>query len=109
MTGGLRALDCRVAAEVFGWTDVGLAHPYQHWGCPSPKRGPGMWPVPTYTTDIANAMEILDSWEGDVSIERLGGNWVVSFLDVPALLGKAATARDASLPVAICLARLEAT
>lgn len=110
-----RALDAEIAERVLGLVPcsnpsgrcVGAATvPIQCWG----TGGPGS-EIPSYSTDVPSAMDLLDDWKHDWEIRRQHGLYVVT-LSRPSAAPDATVERlvqpSESLPLAIAYARLRA-
>lgn len=112
-----RELDARVAKDVMGWVTVkNMGSSY--WGFPTPGAYAGEIPVPQYSSDIASAWEVVKKLKvhknyvcfecSDCMTENLmtdgDESWYAGFC-----LGRGYKVVGAeNLPIAICLAALEA-
>lgn len=112
-------MDMAVCREVFGakriycrygkpWTGAEMASDrafYIPSGKPWKTHSIDALPVPRYSTDIAAAMTLLDSWHGDWKIRRQNDHYKVTLYE-PSMQG---VEWAETLPLAICRIRLRAT
>lgn len=93
-----RDLDALVA-QARGWTKVDEGEFWKGWGTPPNTNYKEQYP--NVSTDIAEAMGLLEDWPGNYETERQGGYYGVT-------LDRQFIATATTLQEAICLAYLKA-
>ncbi len=96
-----QARGLRPCSDPIGRCDAAHTDPPQCWGTPDKHGVVHGSDLRAYSTDIAEAMALVEEWPGDYEIERMIGQYGVT-------LDRRVIATADTLPEAICLAYLKA-